>query len=58
MIVDPEGEVLAEAGEEKGEIISATLDRERIVDVRRRKPFFRDRRPDLYGPLVMASEDI
>ena len=58
MIIDPEGEILAEAGEEKDEIISATLSRETIIDVRRKKPFFRDRRPDLYGPLVTASEDL
>lgn len=58
MIIDPEGEILAEAGDAKDEIISATLNREALVDVRRRKPFFRDRRPDLYGPLVTASEDI
>ncbi|MCY4086605.1 MAG: hypothetical protein OXG37_06900 [Actinomycetia bacterium] len=58
MIINPEGEILAEAGDAKDEIISATLNREALVDVRRRKPFFRDRRPDLDGPLVTASEDI
>ena len=58
MIIDPEGQVLAEAGETDDEIISAELRRVVVVDVRTKKPFFRDRRPDLYTPLVTASEDI
>ena len=58
MIIDPEGQVLAEAGETDDEIISAELRRDVVVDVRTKKPFFRDRRPDLYTPLVTASEDI
>jgi predicted amidohydrolase len=58
MIIDPEGEVLSEAGEEKDEIINATLNRTFLFETRQKKPFFRDRRPDLYTPLCRASEDI
>ena len=58
MIIDPEGEVLAEAGGTDDEIISATLSRETVFATRKRKPFFRDRRPDLYAPICSASEDI
>ena len=58
MVVDPEGQVLASAGNEGDEIITATLDRRRVFEVRQKKPFFRDRRPDLYGPLCAQTEDI
>ena len=58
MVVDPEGEVLACAGNEGDEIITATLDRRRVFEVRQKKPFFRDRRPDLYGALSAQTEDI
>ncbi len=58
MVVDPEGEVLACAGNEGDEIVTATLDRRRVFEVRQKKPFFRDRRPDLYGALSAETEDI
>lgn len=58
MVIDPEGEVLACAGNEGDEIITATLDRRRVFEVRQKKPFFRDRRPDLYGALCAQTEDI
>ncbi len=58
MIIDPEGKVLSEAGEENDEIINATLDRSLVFETRQKKPFFRDRRPDLYAPLCRGSEDI
>ena len=58
MVVDPEGEVLACAGNDGDEIVTATLDRRRVFEVRHKKPFFRDRRPDLYGPLCAQTEDI
>ena len=58
MVVDPEGQVLACAGNEGDEIITATLDRRRVFEVRQKKPFFRDRRPDLYGALCAQTEDI
>ncbi len=47
MIVDPWGEVLAEAGE--GEtLLSATLNLDLVDEVRSRIPIFEDRRPGLY----------
>ena len=58
MVVDPEGQVLACAGNEGDETITATLDRRRVFEVRQKKPFFRDRRPDLYGALCAETEDI
>jgi N-carbamoylputrescine amidase len=50
--VDPRGQILACASEDKDELVVATLDLEMIEEVRRTWQFFRDRRPDAYGPLV------
>ncbi len=47
MIIDPKGELLAEAGEEETEI-SALLDRQLMADWRAQIPCFKDRRPELY----------
>jgi predicted amidohydrolase len=47
MIIDPKGEVLAEAGEEEREI-SATLDLQSMADWRAQIPCFNDRRPEFY----------
>ena len=58
MVIDPEGQVLASAGNDGDEIITAVLDRRQVFEVRQKKPFFRDRRPDLYGPLCAQTEDI
>ena len=50
MVIDPEGQVLAAAA-------TTATDHHRSagppsgVRGRQKKPFFRDRRPDLYGPL-------
>ncbi len=58
MIVDPEGAVLAEAGNNGDRIISADLSREAVFKARQYRPVFRDRRPDLYKPLSTPTEDI
>ena len=58
MIVDPNGTVVAEAGEDEDEIISAALDRDEVFQARRTRPHFRDRRPDLYTPICTPTEDI
>jgi predicted amidohydrolase len=47
MIIDPKGELLAEAGEAEGEI-SAQLDMQLMADWRAQIPCFNDRRPELY----------
>jgi predicted amidohydrolase len=58
MIVDPLGEVLAELDDQDEGVITQTLDRERVFQARRRYPMFRDRRPDLYGPICAPTEDL
>jgi N-carbamoylputrescine amidase len=50
--VDPRGQILACASEDRDELVVATLDLDMIEEVRRTWQFFRDRRPDAYGPLV------
>ena len=47
MIIDPKGELLAEAGEAAAEI-SAPLDMRLMADWRAQIPCFNDRRPELY----------
>lgn len=47
MIIDPKGEVVAEAGETVCEI-SAALDLQQMIDWRAQIPCFNDRRPELY----------
>jgi beta-ureidopropionase len=49
---DPRGQIIAEGSRDKDELIVADLDMDQIREVRNRWQFFRDRRPDLYGPLV------
>jgi N-carbamoylputrescine amidase len=50
--VNPRGEIIACASEDKDELLVAELDMDMIEDVRRTWQFYRDRRPDAYGPLV------
>lgn len=47
MVIDPWGEIVAEAGEEEG-ILTAELRMELVEEVRSRIPVFADRRPSLY----------
>lgn len=58
MIVNPWGEIVAEAGDQGDQIIAAELDRDQVFKARRRYPMFRDRRPDLYRALVADTEDL
>jgi beta-ureidopropionase len=50
--VDPRGQILACGSEDNDELVVASLDLDVIEEVRRTWQFFRDRRPDAYGPLV------
>jgi len=50
---DPRGEYVGEVGSETDdEVIVRDLDMNKIAEVRATWQFFRDRRPDAYGPLV------
>jgi beta-ureidopropionase len=51
--VDPRGQIIGgAASEDQDELVVRTLDLDMIEEVRRTWQFFRDRRPDAYGPLV------
>ena len=58
MIIAPNGVVLAEASTSREEIIVADLHHDEVADARRSRPLYRDRRPELYGSIVAATEDL
>ncbi len=49
---NPRGKIIAQASRDKSELITAELDLDMIKEVRSVWQFFRDRRPESYGPLV------
>jgi N-carbamoylputrescine amidase len=49
---DPRGQIIACGSEDNDELVVASLDLDMIEEVRRTWQFFRDRRPDAYGPLT------
>ena len=51
-IADATGAKIAEAGEEGDAVLTASFDLEESAELRRNWFVFRDRRPDLYGPLM------
>lgn len=50
-MADPFGVVIAQASDDKEEVLVVELDRARTEDVRRNWQFFRDRRIENYGDL-------
>ena len=50
--VDPRGNFLAEASEDKDELVVAEMDLEMIEEVRRTWQFYRDRRPETYRDMA------
>jgi beta-ureidopropionase len=51
-VVDPRGNFLATASEDRDELLTATADLDQIEEVRRVWQFFRDRRPETYDDLA------
>ncbi len=51
-VVNPRGEFLVEASEDKDELVTADMDMEMVREVRNTWQFFRDRRPETYGNLT------
>jgi N-carbamoylputrescine amidase len=49
---DPRGQMLAVGTRDQDELVVAELDMDKIREVRNTWQFFRDRRPDLYDPIV------
>jgi len=55
MVVDPRGAIVCEAGTEAPELLVASLDLDAVGVARKRFPWWRDRRPDLYAPLATVG---
>ena len=53
-VVDPRGQIIAQASEDQDELVVADIDLEMVREVRNTWQFFRDRRPEAYGPLTEA----
>jgi N-carbamoylputrescine amidase len=49
---DPRGQIMTIASRDKDELVVADLDLDKIKEVRNTWQFYRDRRPETYGPLV------
>lgn len=55
MVVDPRGMLVKEAGTEAPELLTAEVDLDAVTSARKKFPWWRDRRPELYGPLVTGD---
>ena len=49
---NPRGKIIAEGSRDRDEIVTTDLDLDLIAEIRSACPFYRDRRPDLYGDLT------
>lgn len=55
LVVNPRGEILAQASDHGEDIVLADVDVSVIPELRAMWGYYRDRRPDLYGPLTTAE---
>jgi N-carbamoylputrescine amidase len=51
---DPRGRIFAQASRDRDEVLTADLDLDMIGEVRKTWQFYRDRRPEMYEPLMKA----
>jgi N-carbamoylputrescine amidase len=56
-ICDPQGVFIAQASEDKEEILLAEVDLKHLETIRRNWPFLRDRRIDAYGDITKRFID-
>jgi N-carbamoylputrescine amidase len=54
-VAGPFGEIIAQAGGDREEILLANCDLAKTEEIRQSWPFLRDRRIDAYGPLLSRS---
>jgi predicted amidohydrolase len=55
-VVDPYGEVMAQASDDTDDTIVVEVSREQVYAARRRWPMLRDRRPEVYMPISSSDE--
>jgi len=58
MVIDPRGKILAQASGTEEQVLFMDVDRESVIQARRRFPLFRDRRPDAYGAITATPESL
>ena len=58
MIIDPLGKILTQASATDEEIITVEFEREAVIRARQQFPLARDRRPDAYGAIARATEEL
>jgi omega-amidase len=51
-VINPWGEVIAEAGPSEEKLLQAEIDLDEVDEIRRRIPIFSDRRSDIYGDCI------
>ena len=51
-IVNPRGQIEAQASPDKDELLIHEIDLDMVREIRNNWQFFRDRRPELYNPLI------
>jgi N-carbamoylputrescine amidase len=58
LIINPRGEIIAQAGDTEDEIVTARVDLSAIAELRALWGYYRDRRPEMYGALVESREPV
>ncbi len=58
MIIDPLGKILVQASGTDEHVITAEIDREAVIQARRRFLLARDRRPDAYSAITRPTEEL
>lgn len=51
-VVDPRGKIVAQGGDSQDQLVVADIDLDQVREVRDLWQFYRDRRPETYGPLT------
>ena len=58
MVIDPYGKIMSQASPLEEQLLTVEIDRAKVIEARRRFPLFRDRRPDSYTAITMATESL
>jgi N-carbamoylputrescine amidase len=58
MIIDPRGKIAHQASGTEEEVFTIDIDRNAVLDARRRFPLHRDRRPDAYTAITLPTEKL
>jgi predicted amidohydrolase len=58
MLIDPRGKIAGQASGTEEQVLTFDIEREQVIDARRKFPLFRDRRPDSYGAITSRTESL